>query len=103
MSVLEVFYGGTALIGTVVGIFFVIRGIYRYQDWRAGEKKELYNFLAYWLAGAGALLIGIPMLQVFGKGENPFIAVSGPIGLILGLVAMALITYRIFLDWRELK
>jgi hypothetical protein len=99
--------GPLSIMSLVIGAFFIIRSIYRYKAWRAGEAEEQWRFIAYLSAGVGVLWFGIgtmpfyiEAMQVVG---NSFFLIPAFLVLILGNVAIWITTYRYLLKWRAEK
>jgi hypothetical protein len=105
MDIYEFIMGSLDILGMVLGVLIVLRGVTRYKDWRAGEKLELWNFLSLVLAGAGLLLLALSCIPIvnnfYGYDWWAYLGFAVPFSLVLMLVGVALTTYYLFLKWRE--
>jgi len=91
----------------VLGAFFALRGFYRYKEWQAGEKDELWTFLSL-IVGCGSLiLIGIPCISFATSLIGGAVAIALHelffVGILLGLAAIGLTTFYIIQKWRAQK
>ncbi len=98
--------GVYGLLALVMGVFFLLRGYYRFQDWKNGETDQLWHYLSMWIGGAGGVSIGIGIIGVFNAHSESAGEAFGAIfsvGLFLGAAAMVLATLYYFFKWREAK
>ena len=108
MQPLATAFGFLGVVCFVLGAFFAIRGVYKFNAWRSGENDELWTFLSM-ILGCGSLVVtGIPMLTVaiFPKEVESLLDIMAPvifIGLLLGLAAIGLMTFYYFQKWRSAK
>ena len=91
----------------VTGVFFAIRGFYRYKEWQGGDNAELWTFLSL-VVGTGSLcLIGFPLVIILvgDIGEEVILASYNTmfVGLLLGLAAIGLTTFYYFQKWQSAK
>ncbi len=94
------------LLSFIIALFFILRGLDKYNGWRDGNKDELWIFLSLWLGAAGALLIGIPWLLIIvaeSDGAISFLSFAFPLGICLEITAIVLSTIYYFLKWRTKK
>ena len=88
------------LAGITMGVFFFLRSIPRYQNWRDGEKDELWMFISFLCGGLSGILLGMGYwIMVVGESYATYQII--PLGIILGLGAIALATVYIILKWKD--
>ena len=92
----------------VLGGFFGVRGFYRFKEWQAGEKDELWTFLSLILGCGSLILIGIPSVALGFIESMPMatayaLADLAFIGLLLGLAAIGLMTFYYIQKWQSAK
>ena len=90
----------------VLGGFFAIRGIYRFKAWQAGEKEELWTFLALILGCGSLICMGIAMGLILGNLSTAIEIVIGDlalIGFLLGIAATGLMTFYYIQKWQAAK
>lgn len=96
------FIGLLGISSLIIGAFFIIRGVYRFKDWMAGEKDELWRWLSFFTGGVAAIFISTVPLAIVGNATE-YILVSlfslVTLGLFLGLAAIALTTVYYILKW----
>jgi len=85
-----------------MGVFFLLRGLKKFQAWRDGEKDELWSFLALIIGCALGIILGMAMTfpNIFGE---TLINDLGPLLVILCLIPVGLYTFYYILKWREAK
>ena len=89
------------IICIILGIFFALRSIYRFKEWRTGDKDELWMFLSLVIGAGGLFFIGVPSTLVMMIGFE-WVDLTF-IGLMLGLLAVGLTTYYYFQKWKSQK
>ncbi len=107
-SEITVIVGLIGIICLALGAFFAIRGVYKYKEYQAGEKDELWTFLSMILGCGSLVLSGLPLLTLailWQEGESLIDTVAGMlfIGLLLGLGAIGLTTFYYYLKWQAAK
>ncbi|NVM52245.1 MAG: hypothetical protein HWN66_00990 [Candidatus Helarchaeota archaeon] len=89
-----------------LGAFLVIRGIYRFKDWRNGDTNELWNFLSLTIGAAGLFILAISSIPFLGSPAPDYYDTFARIftlSLSLLLGSIALTTYHLFLKWSTEK
>ncbi|NVM52608.1 MAG: hypothetical protein HWN66_02810 [Candidatus Helarchaeota archaeon] len=100
------FYSSLGILCLLVAAFFILRGYYRFKDWQAENKDELWRYLSFFSGGAGSILLGIGLIGIATSGSPAtliaWVNVSF-VGLLLDTAALGLMTYFYFLKWRAIK
>ena len=101
--------GVIGVVSFVLGGFLAVRGFYRFKEWQAGEKDELWSFLSL-IIGCGSLILlgisGIPLgfaVEALSNETELALVDLAFIGLLLGLVAIGLTTFYYIQKWRSAK
>ena len=85
----------------VISVLFFLRSIDRFRNWRDGETTEFWMFLSLILGGFSLLLIGGGLFSIMTMGEIALITMA--IGLLIGLISIALGTVYYLRCWQESK
>ena len=100
------FYSSLGILCLVMAAFFFLRGYYRFKDWQAENKDELWRYLSFFSGGAGSVILGIALIGIATSEAYAtliaWVNVSF-VGLFLGTAAIGLMTYFYFLKWRAIK
>ena len=99
-------YYGLMVMGLIVGGLLAIRAIFKFLDWRDGDKDALWNFLALCCGATAGILVFIGF-AVFNAGNNwtawDLFSFSIYAGLVLILASLGLTAVSVILKWREVK
>ena len=93
------------IVTFIMGVFFVLRSLYCYKNWRNGDKDELWNFLSLIMGAVAVFLVVFGSFEfVFNPpfGLNTFYTAFIPF-LVIALIAIGLRTYYLFLKWQKMK
>ncbi len=90
------------VIAPILCGIFTFRTIFKFLEWRDGDKDALWGFLSL-CCGAGSSFFFF--LAIIGLHTGPYaiIELGFQLGIILATAAIALIFVSTFLQWREAK
>lgn len=101
--------GVIGVVSLVIGGFFAVRGVYRFKAYQAGEKGELWAFLALMVGAGSLILVGIcaaPLgFVIEGMSSETELALIdlGFLGMLLGIAATGLMTFYYIQKWQAAK
>jgi hypothetical protein len=85
----------------VISVLFFLRSIDRFRNWRDGDATELWMFLSLILGGFSLLLVGGGLFGILTIEEAALFSMA--IGLLIGLISIALGTVYYLRCWQESK
>ena len=82
----------------IFSVFFALRSIDRYRNWRDGEAHELWIFLALVIGALSMLFVGSGLFNVIFETDVALFVLV--VGIFMGVAAIGLGTVYYYFLWR---
>ena len=82
----------------IFSVFFALRSIGRYRNWRDGEAHELWIFLALVIGAVSMLFVASGLFNIIFAEDIPLFLIV--IGIFMGVAAIGLGTVYYYVLWR---